>query len=124
MLIEQLGYPVKRDELSKNIVAIQRTGGEILIAEVDNEPVGSICVLMDARLAEGIYAEIVSLVVAKKVRGKGIGKALIHEAEIWASNRVDKVRVRANAKRSGAHAFYVKQGYEETKTQKIFIKKL
>ena len=123
-LMLELGYCVELTELRNNIREIYKNGGQIIVAEKDEEAVGSVCVLMDARLAEGLYAEIVSLVVSEKVRGKGIGKELVQEAEVWASKRVNKVRVRANDIRSSAHAFYKNQGYEEIKTQKIFIKKV
>lgn len=118
----ELGYSIELMELSNNICEIYKKGGEIFIAERDGESVGSVCVLMDARLAEGVYAEIVSLIVSEKARGKGVGKELVQKAEAWAMERVNKVRVRANEIRSSAHAFYRNQGYEETKTQKIFIK--
>jgi len=123
-LMFELGYDVEASELRNNIREIYKQGGEVIMAVQDGEAIGSICVLMDARLAEGVYAEIVSLVVTKKARGKGIGKGLVKEAEIWAGHRVDKVRVRANEIRNFAHAFYKRQGYEEIKTQKLFIKKV
>jgi len=75
-------------------------------------------------LAEGIYAEIVSLVVSEKERGNGIGAGLLREAEKWASQRVNKIRVRANVVRDDAHKFYSRQGYEHTKSQKVFIKRV
>lgn len=123
-LMLELGYSVELTQLGKNIREIYKKGGKIFVAEIDGETVGSVCVLMDARLAEGVYAEIVSLVVSERARGKGIGKKLVKEAEAWAGKRVNKVRVRANEIRSSAHAFYKSQGYVEIKTQKIFIKKL
>ncbi len=123
-LLVELGYGVEAPELQNNIGEITTKGGEIIIAEKDGEAVGSICVLMDARLAEGVCAEIVSLVVTEKARGKGIGKGLVNEAIAWAAKHVSKIRVRANEIRSAAHAFYRVQGFEEIKTQKIFIKKL
>ena len=123
-LMLELGYCVTLTELRNNIREIDKKGGQLFVAEKDGEVVGSVCILMDARLAEGVYAEIVSLIVSEKERGKGIGKELVQEAEAWASQRVNKVRVRANEIRSSAHAFYQNQGYEEIKTQKIFIKKV
>ena len=123
-LMLELGYGVTLSALRNNIHGIYKKGGEIFIADHNGEAVGSICVIMDARLAEGVYAEIVSLVVSEKERGKGIGKRLMKEAEGWARRRVDKIRIRANEIRTSAHAFYTGQGYEEVKTQKIFIKKV
>ncbi len=123
-LMLELGYSVELSELNNNIREIYRKGGEIFIAEKNGKAVGSICVLIDARLAEGVYAEIVSLIVSEKVRGKGIGKELVKEAEAWARMRVNKIRVRANELRKHAHEFYKNQGYQEIKIQKIFIKKV
>jgi GNAT superfamily N-acetyltransferase len=121
-LMLELGYCVEFTELGQNISEIYKKGGKIFVAEKDGETVGSVCVLMDARLAEGVYAEIVTLIVSEKERGKGIGKKLVQEAEAWAGKRANKVRVRVNEIRSSAHAFYKNRGYEEIKTQKIFIK--
>ena len=123
-LMSQLGYAVALPELRHNIDEISNRGGEIIVAEKDGAVVGSVCVLIDARLAEGICAEIVSLIVSEKERGTGIGKALVREAEAWASDRVKRIRVRANVKRSAAHLFYESKGFHEIKTQKVFMKKL
>ena len=122
-LMSELGYNVEANELRDNVKEIRNKGGEIIISEQNDEVIGSVCVLLDARLAEGIYAEIVSLVVTEKERGNGIGAGLLKEAERWASQRVNKVRVRANVIRDDAHKFYAGQGYKHTKSQKVFIKR-
>ena len=122
--MSELGYVVETNELKDNVEEIQNKGGEVIICEADGKVIGSACVLIDARLAEGIYAEIVSLVVAEKERAKGIGARLLEEAEIWASQRVNKIRVRANVIRDEAHKFYISKGYEHTKSQKVFIKRI
>jgi GNAT superfamily N-acetyltransferase len=118
----ELGYPVEADDLKRNIEEILKRGGQLIIAEEERAIVGTVCVIIDARLAEGIYAEIVSLVVAVNARGRGIGKGLVKKAEDWAKERVHKVRVRANEVRHEAHLFYESQGYNKVKTQRIFIK--
>jgi len=123
-LMAELGYPVELIDLENNINTIHKNGGEIFIAENQNKAIGSVCVLLDARLAEGIYAEIVSLIVSESYRGKGIGKALVEKAESWAKKRADKIRVRANEIRESAHSFYISRGYKEIKTQKIFTKRI
>jgi GNAT superfamily N-acetyltransferase len=118
----ELGYPVEADDLKRNIEEILKRGGQVIIAEEERAIVGTICVIIDARLAEGIYAEIVSLVVTDNARGKGIGKGLVKKAEDWAKEKVHKVRVRANEVRHDAHLFYESQGYNQVKTQRIYIK--
>ncbi|MEE4240944.1 MAG: GNAT family N-acetyltransferase [Desulfopila sp.] len=118
----ELGYPVEADELKRNIQEIVKRGGTLIIAEEERVIVGSVCVMFDVRLAEGIYAEIVSLVVAASARGKGIGKGLVKKAEDWAKEKVHKVRVRANEVRHDAHLFYESQGYTRVKKQRIYIK--
>lgn len=122
LLMEQLGYCLTTSELERNIDAIRQKGGEVIVAESGGDVVGCISVLLDARLAEGVYAEIVSLVVLEKCRGEGIGKALVERAEEWAKNRVVKIRVRANSVRKEAHSFYKSLGYTEVKTQKVLTK--
>jgi GNAT superfamily N-acetyltransferase len=123
-LMSELGYWVELDELKSNATEISKKGGSIVVAEINNDIVGCVCIVVDVRLAEGPYAEIVNLIVTEKIRGKGIGKALIKEAENWASTRVSKIKVRAKEIRKDAHAFYISQGFKYTKTQKVFIKNM
>lgn len=123
-LVLELGYPLELSELVENISEIYKRGGIVLVAETDKQVVGSVCVVIDARLAEGVCGEIVSLIVGEGARGQGVGKSLIREAERWVEKRVKTIRVRANEIRRGAHAFYENQGYREVKTQKIFEKQL
>ena len=123
-LMAELGYPVELIDLENDINTIHKNGGEIFIAENQNNVIGSVCVLLDARLAEGIYAEVVSLIVSENYRRKGIGKILVEKAENWARKKVNKIRVRANEIRESTHLFYISQGYKEIKTQKIFIKRV
>ncbi|MCG8687973.1 MAG: GNAT family N-acetyltransferase [Desulfobacterales bacterium] len=124
LLMEELGYPVPIEELMRNIAEIKNRGGQIIIAQEHDTVIGSVCVIIDVRLAEGIYAEIVSLVVNSEARGKGIGKALVKQAEQWAITHVKKIRVRANAVRKEAHSFYETLGYNCIKQQKVFRKTL
>lgn len=123
-LLVELGYPLEIFQLSQNVDAIREKGGAVIVAVMDAQLIGSVCAITDARLAEGIYGEIVSLVVSEKYRGAGIGRVLVQEAESWIAGRADKVRVRANVIRSKAHLFYQAQGYQEIKEQKVFVKQL
>ena len=123
-LMLELGYSVELPELRETIAEIYNQRGIIFVSEKENQVIGSVCVIIDARLAEGVCAEIVSLIVSENFRGQGVGKELISVAEEWAKKRVRKIRVRANTIRRAAHSFYKSKGFECIKTQKIFLKNL
>ena len=121
-LMKELGYSLEKDQLKQNIDEVKKRDGQIIIAEENTQVVGSICIMISARLAEGVYAEIVSLIVDSKHRKNGIGKRLVKKAEEWATRQSSKVRIRTNKKRDNAHSFYESLGYEYIKTQKLYRK--
>lgn len=123
-LLYELGYAVTEEELHKSIQAIQQRDGVIFVADLNKQVIGCICSIIDTRLAEGVYGEIVSLIVFEKFRGYGAGKRLVEASEKWLCKRVNKIRVRANEIRTDAHSFYSRLGFKETKNQKVFIKSL
>ncbi|MBT8356270.1 MAG: GNAT family N-acetyltransferase [Desulfobacterales bacterium] len=121
-LMHELGYPLGDKELLINLNLVQQKGGIVLVAKVDGDIAGCISAAINAGLAEGLYGEIISLVVFKNYRGIGVGKQLVVKAEDWLKSRVKKIRVRANSIRVDAHGFYKSLGYQEIKTQISFIK--
>lgn len=124
LLLEELGYKANEIDLAERLQQIRRQGNRVFVAEKDSELVGCVQALIDIRLAEGKVGEIVSLVVKRAARGAGIGKGLLHEAADWLQAMdCSQIRVRANEIRADAHAFYLAQGFSETKTQKIFLRK-
>jgi GNAT superfamily N-acetyltransferase len=69
------------------------------------------------------FAEISGLVVERTLRSRGIGKALLNAAEAWARKvGLPAILVNSNITRARAHHFYVSNGYELVKTQRIFRK--
>ena len=121
-LIHELGYPLGEKELLINLNLVQQRGGIILVAEVYENVVGCLSGVINAGLAEGMFGEILSLVVSKDHRGSGIGTCLIEKAESWLIPQVTKIRIRANSIRLKAHKFYKSLGYKEIKTQISFVK--
>jgi ribosomal protein S18 acetylase RimI-like enzyme len=59
-------------------------------------------------------AYIDELVVDKKLRGKGIGSALLKECERLASRKTDVIALDSEKHRKRAHDFYKKHGYKIT----------
>lgn len=123
-LLEQLGYQLDLEDLTKNINSLRQRESEVFVAEQAGKIIGVISALLDVRLAGGINGEITSLVVDEQERGQGVGKGLIQTAEAYLSSKVTTIQIRANSSRTNAHAFYQSLGYEETKVQKIFKKNL
>lgn len=123
-LMHELGYPLKEEELRCNIHVIHKRGGVVWIAEVEGAVAGCLTAVINAGLAEGMYGEVVSLVVSREMRGSGIGRRLIEHAEDWLKPQVKKVRIRANAIRLEAHGFYTAMGYLEIKKQISFLKSI
>jgi GNAT superfamily N-acetyltransferase len=65
------------------------------------------------------------LVVKQGVRGQRIGKRLCEEAEAWSRERgVSVVRVTSRSTRDDAHRFYLRDGYTDVKTSRVFEKVL
>ena len=123
-LMYELGYPVDEKELIFNINMINQRNGIILVAELGGNVVGCLSAVINVSLAEGMFGEIVSLVVSREYRGSGIGKCLVKQAEDWLKPKVEKIRIRANTIRLEAHKFYKSLGYREVKTQISFIKSI
>ena len=121
-LMHELGYPMDEDDLKFNIDLIQQRNGRIIVAEVNGITVGCISILINAGLAEGLFGEIISLIVLKDFRGMGIGKKLVLNAENWLKPKVKKTRIRANSIRIDAHKFFKSLGYQDIKTQITFMK--
>jgi N-acetylglutamate synthase-like GNAT family acetyltransferase len=126
-LLDQLGYGDDPEAIAKRLDAlIAQPANMILVAENESRNLlGCIHVLTANRLAEGAYGEIASLVIAETHRSHGIGRQLVEHAVRWLQKKgMIKMRVRCNVIRKGAHRFYDRLGFGETKSQKVFDRKL
>lgn len=121
-LMSELGYKTDDKIIGDRLAQIKQRNGRVIVAVDENgDVVGCVHAFIDLRLAEGEIGEIVSLVVKKELRGKGIGTKLLNKARVWIQETgCKKIRIRANAVREEAHQFYKEQGFEEVKSQKIF----
>jgi GNAT superfamily N-acetyltransferase len=125
-LCTQLGYPT--DEAAVRARMTQIAGDAhraVLVACLDEVVVGWIDLSVEYHLQSEPAALIGGLVVAEAARGRGIGRLLCKAAEEWARTRgVARLRVRSNAIRERAHAFYLRDGYARVKTSAVFEKTL
>ncbi len=127
-LADQLGYKVTVNEAKERLGRISRESSYALFVSKSDagEILGWIQVNAEpASLLVDATAEIAALVVDQKARSQGIGKALAKQAEDWAlENGFSRLRVRSNTKRTDAHRFYLREGFELSKTSNFFSKSL
>jgi GNAT superfamily N-acetyltransferase len=87
----------------------------LYLAEQDGGPVGTFCLLILDNIAHwGTPTALVeSVVVAEKVRGQGIGKAMMRAAFRMAEEKgAYKVALSSGLRNAGAHRFYESLGFE------------
>jgi GNAT superfamily N-acetyltransferase len=98
----------------------------VFVAEIESECiVGVVHIREDLNLHAGSFAEIAALVVDDKQQGKGIGRALMEQAETWASKRhLKKMILYTNVTREKAHDFYRALSYSSDKSSHVFIKSI
>jgi len=118
----ELGYKMTVSETIANIASVDKSICDVAyVALMDEVVVGWIHVFYTIRIEAGPFCEIGGLIVSKNIQNKGIGKQLVEKARKWAAERnINKLRVRCNVVRAGAHEFYLKSGFTENKQQKVF----
>ena len=126
-LAGQLGYPSNPDDIGRRLAGLIITGEHVVfVAQLAGGTIAGWigafvyrCVEADARV------EISGLVVDERFRSQAVGRVLLDRAEAWAREKgFSATSLRSNVIRERAHAFYERLGYEHTKTQKSFRKKL
>lgn len=125
-LTGQLGYPVDACTMRQRIQSTVASPDRVTYVACEGPAVvGWVDVFVVHHLQAGVSAEIGGLVVSDVCRGMGIGAQLLRRAEDWARARgLDRVVVRSRSTREAAHRFYLREGYEQTKTSAVFVKSL
>jgi GNAT superfamily N-acetyltransferase len=126
-LATQLGYPSTPAELAIRLERIlKHPEHAVFVAEADGSLVrGFAHVSGEVILQSGERAELHGLVMDEAMRGRGIGRLLVAEAERWAAaHGYPTMCVRCNVVRAETHRFYEQLGYRCSKTQKHFRKTL
>jgi N-acetylglutamate synthase-like GNAT family acetyltransferase len=122
----QLGYSVSSEMVKRRLQKLsEKIDTAAFVAEINSFIAGWIQVGIKETIESGESAEITGLVVDEAARGKGTGGRLVKEAEDWvAALGYLTVRVRTNIVREDARCFYHCLGFEETKQQIVFSKRL
>lgn len=122
----ELGYPVELDAIRHRIEYLMcQPDHVIFVASYPEGIAGWISVAITHHLCVESRAEITALVVSSELRSRGIGRLLVERAEQWALSRgLKEMLVRSRDTREDAHRFYLREGYERTKTSAVFTKHL
>lgn len=125
-LAVELGYPSTPEQIRERLASLNADRHAVFVA-VDGagEVVGWIQVSEVRNLISGMRAEINGLIVSSAKRSAGTGLQLLERGERWARQKgLGTIGVQSNVVRERAHAFYLRQGYAVSKTQKAFRKEL
>ena len=116
-LMCELGYETSNVEMHSRLQAILRNASYgTIVAEVDNKLCGMIGTLTHASHEHNDPSgKIIALVVSRRQRRSGVGRALIAAAENdFARRNVSRVTLTTRFEREEAHQFYEALGYSRT----------
>ncbi|HEX7611156.1 MAG TPA: GNAT family N-acetyltransferase [Candidatus Limnocylindrales bacterium] len=120
----ELGYPAEPGEIERRLAALP-PDDDVWVATIEGVVVGWIHCSLRRTLVVEPHIEILGNVVGERWQGRGVGRALMAQAERSADERgVSVVRLRSGSHRDGAHAFYRAVGYREQKTQRVFVREI
>ena len=120
-----LGYQCDKTLVKERINQLNPEREAVFVAVIDDSVVGFVHIEKYNTLYFETMANILGLAVSSKYRRRGIGKALVEQAEKWAEeNDIELMRLNSGSKRIGAHKFYQTLGYLSEKSQMRFIKRL
>ncbi len=127
-LSKQLGYDMPVEHVNKRLDEIlSRKDHKIFGAfdPISNKLIGYIHVQVYKTLYLDDLLNILGIIVDKSYRDKGVGSALLNEAENFAIMvNCAGIRAISGSARTNAHVFYKKNGFDSNKDPKRFIKLL
>lgn len=116
-LLSQLGYPTNADAIAARFARVALSTDDIawLALDDDGTAIGFAAGhLMWPYELDRPVAELTALVVDSTRRGGGTGRALVEAFEEWATAAGSvRAAVASAFRRTGAHAFYERLGYEQ-----------
>ena len=124
-LLVQLGYPSTPADVTARLERMASEGGhQVLVAEIDGAVVGVVTVFVRHLLSlDAPLGRIAAMVVDDARRSQGIGQRLVEAAEAIARGAgCDRIEVTSAERRTRAHEFYRRLGYEDRPVR--FIKRL
>ena len=115
-LMTQLGYETRTSEMQMRMETILANKNYATFVAVSE---GKVCGMIGTATRytyehNSPSAAILALIVSEKMRGRGVGEALIKAAENdLAQKNIRRLAVNTHFRRTRAHEFYEKLGYEK-----------
>jgi len=120
-----LGYECEPSLVKMRLDNLDKVRERVYVAEADGQVIGFIQLEKYQLLYQPDLINVLGLAVRKDKQGTGAGRLLMEAAEEWArESALSTVRLNSASNRNKAHEFYEHLGYQNTKEQKRFIKKL
>ncbi|MBX5461906.1 MAG: GNAT family N-acetyltransferase [Steroidobacteraceae bacterium] len=116
-LFGMLGYPIRSDSILARWAEWEAAGNIALVADRQDGTLAGVITLHHTHVLhrERPVGRISALVVDASVRGRGIGRSLVAAAEVILTEAgCEVIEVTSNMRRTDAHAFYERLGYERT----------
>ena len=115
-LIGQLGYTASPAEVAGRLAAMTAECRLVLVAELEGAVIGCLSTsVMRVLHRPAPVGRISMMVVDEGLRGRGIGGDLVRAAEAaLARQGCYMVEVTSHVRRTDAHRFYERLGYEKT----------
>jgi GNAT superfamily N-acetyltransferase len=120
-LCHLLGHAPSPREVTERLASSGDARRALLVAVCQGGVVGFVEVEQRASLATGSWAELTALAVEERMRGRGVGSALVEAARAWARGRcMTRLRVRTRNERQAAARFYEQNGFRLSKEQRVY----
>jgi GNAT superfamily N-acetyltransferase len=122
-LCSELGYSRSPKEIEDWFA--MSASQAVFVAVEDRQVIGWIEVSIVRYLQEQAHSRIGGLIVTARSRGRGVGRLLCQQAEVWSREQgLRRVQLSSRESRTDAHRFYLNEGYSEIKRSVLFEKLL
>ena len=122
-----LGYPSSLPVIEARLTRILDSADDCLLVAEDASGalIGWIHGFLSQLLESEYRVEIGGLIVDERYRRIGLGRRLVERIEAWARERgAAELSVRCREERAESHQFYESLSFRQTKTQRVFRKRL